>query len=192
MSAARLRIAAVVIAALVGCSLKKGAPASASADAAPPAGSAQIDALAAAEAELAANAAELRSLGVALAVGPRAADDEVGGSKDDSKRAAEMDRPEPETPAAEPITTPSEPSKPTTPSPEPRPTSVEPADKRKASESTPCQRICALATVACDLSKRICQLADDHEGDARYEDACWNAERQCDEASDACSDCTAC
>lgn len=192
MSAARLRIAAMVFVALAGCAMKKRAPASARADAMPAQGTAQLDALASAQAELAANAAELQSLGVVLAVGPRVADDEVDESRDDSKRAMEMDRPEPEAPAGEPITTPAEPTKPTAPPPEPKPTSVRPADNGKASESTPCRRICALATVACDLSKRICDLADDHEGDARYEDACWNAERQCDEASDACSDCTAC
>lgn len=195
MSAARLRIAAMVFVALVGCAMKKRAPATA--EAMPPQGAAQLDALASAQAELAANAAELQSLGVVLAVGPRAANDELGSaSKREENRRDEKDDAEPEVPAAEPDPGPAQPSKPVTTTPtrpaEPKPTSVKPADSRKASESTPCQRICALATVACDLSKRICELADDHEGDARYEDACWNAERQCDEASDACSDCTAC
>jgi hypothetical protein len=52
-----------------------------------------------------------------------------------------------------------------------------------------CGRICGLAGVACELSDRICSLAARHTGDARYEDACWNAKLQCETATDACDNC---
>jgi hypothetical protein len=65
-------------------------------------------------------------------------------------------------------------------------------DESEPGSESSCKKICTLAGVACDLSKRICQLADEHEGDARYEDACWNAGQQCEDASDACTECSAC
>ena len=60
-------------------------------------------------------------------------------------------------------------------------------------ESTPeeerCDRICSIAEATCDLSEQICELADAHEGEARYTQACDRAGTQCTDAGDACSAC---
>jgi outer membrane biosynthesis protein TonB len=203
-ASSRTCTALLVIVAAFGCAAKRAA--SPPADAAPATASAQVDALTEAEAELAANAAELNALGVKIAWGRRDKGDssEPGRATEPS---VEPETPTPEIPKADPI----EPRRPGTkkptknerpdsvkpkpePKPEPKPgaTTRDEDDALASTDNTPCQRICTLASVACDLSKRICQLADDHQGDARYEDACWNAERQCEDASDACSDCTSC
>lgn len=174
----------IVLTAVLGC-MHRGAAPTVAADAPPPVGSAEVDALTEAEAELAANAAELNALGVRIAWGPRDAEvDPIANAAPPvtAPETPEIEPDEPDTPAP-----PTNPSKPTIVTPEPKPG---PRDDPKS--STPCQRICTLASVACDLSKRICQLAENHQGDARYEDACWNAGRQCEDASDACSDCAAC
>jgi len=54
-----------------------------------------------------------------------------------------------------------------------------------------CQRIRDLATNICTLRDQICELADAHDDDRRYESACERASLDCDratEASDGCSD----
>jgi len=182
-----IRIAMLVLVAALGCRHKR-AGATTDVDAAPPSGSTLVDALGEAEAELAANAAALNALGVQIAWGRR---DKLD-SDDETGRTTAV-------PSEGPTADPGEPSKrmPATNSKKPTIVRSESEPKRdgdnlKRSESTPCQRICTLAGVACDLSKRICQLADDHQGDARYANACWNAGQQCEDASDACTDCTAC
>lgn len=80
-----------------------------------------------------------------------------------------------------PTTTPPEPIQPNQPS--------QPTGEPQSVSAEACGRICSLADLSCDLSGRICGLAARHVGDARYEDSCWNAERQCEAATDACSDC---
>ncbi len=158
---------------------------------------ARFDELAAAQAELARNAIELDAVGVVVVARAKGtAAQEPGPSKDDIAPGAddELGRgrrerstkvpADPAPRATNPKRAPASPEPPAVPGTSPDPAS---------SSNTTYQRICALAEIACDLSGRICTLSEDHVGEARYEDACWNAEQQCEQASDACSDCgTAC
>lgn len=144
------------------------------------------DALAAAEAELSGNADALRALGVVVVPtekGKRTRDD--GDAKTEESSVAAPD--------AEPVEDEATPRKPAPISP-PSGDAPPPPPPKATTMATPdaCGRICALAGVACDLSQRICTLAEQHDGDARYEDLCWNAQRQCEAASDACADCSTC
>ena len=52
-----------------------------------------------------------------------------------------------------------------------------------------CKRICALQTSICDLSERMCSLADEHGDEPEYADACSRATDRCEQASRACSSC---
>lgn len=54
-----------------------------------------------------------------------------------------------------------------------------------------CERVCELATTTCDLRERVCGLAEDHEDDSRYDEACRRAEDQCDAAMRHCQSCAA-
>jgi hypothetical protein len=169
-------VALVVLAS--GC--RKSAPPSSPGAATMASGTA--DELAAVQAELAGNAQELQALGVVVGVSKKSAEvgklDDGGTSNTDPSVAA----PGAEHDGEDVPNTPS-PNNPPPPAP-PKPTTMASVDA--------CGRICALAGAACDLSQRICTLAEQHDGDARYEDLCWNAERQCEAASDACADCSTC
>lgn len=185
MTAARRRCATLLLVVVAaGCAArgKASAPDSVA--------SGRLDDLATAEAELARNAADLQALGIVVAQrGPRPQGEPGRTDADDReknlKKTEPGSPPEPDAQAPEPIT-PEPGGEPT------RPTGGGEELRAVDSAQTPCQRICTLAGVACDLSQRICTLAAQHEGNARYEDVCWNAERQCEQASDACSDCSAC
>jgi hypothetical protein len=63
--------------------------------------------------------------------------------------------------------------------------------KRGVREQTPdrCEMICDLAAATCDLEAKICALASEHPEDARYQDACERANRDCDIAQEACLEC---
>ena len=61
--------------------------------------------------------------------------------------------------------------------------------EEKRAQKDRCERICDLAETTCDLSARICALADEHVDDVRYEEACDRAKVQCEIASEACDDC---
>jgi hypothetical protein len=52
-----------------------------------------------------------------------------------------------------------------------------------------CQPLCELAATSCDLQTRVCELADEHEGEPRYEEACVRAQDQCRVATEACTAC---
>lgn len=52
-----------------------------------------------------------------------------------------------------------------------------------------CSRICDLAASSCQLAQQICELAAGHVGQARYDNACRNAQAQCELASEACRGC---
>jgi hypothetical protein len=54
-----------------------------------------------------------------------------------------------------------------------------------------CERVCELAVTTCDLSQRVCGLAEDHADDSRYDEACRRAEDQCDAATRHCQSCAA-
>lgn len=208
-----LRGPSALLLVLVVGACEKGAPAKATS-----APGATLDDLASIEAELARNAAELGSLGVVIA---QRAEREPGLGDSDSgdvtKRADNVKKPSGEPDAAEggdgpPEPTPDPGTAPPSitdnhrPKPPTKPSSITPPPTTPgsttpssppddaAAESTSaeaCGRICSLADVSCDLSDRICVLAARHTGDARYEDACWNAQRQCEAATDACGDCDA-
>lgn len=190
MTAARIvcRVALVLVASTPACALKKAAPGAADTGSASPG---DVDPeLAEAQRQLAANAAELDALGLGNrslkqpskpSTEPETRDEDgrPGGKATDSTRPG-GDTPPPTKPSA------------TQPKPEPKPTDDDAGADPATNANSTCERVCALAEVACDLSKRICTLADQHQGDARYEEVCWSAEQQCDQASDFCSDCTTC
>ena len=52
-----------------------------------------------------------------------------------------------------------------------------------------CEMICDLAGMTCELEAKICRLAADHPGEARYENACARATADCDVAEAACREC---
>ncbi|HWB74300.1 MAG TPA: hypothetical protein VG755_05080 [Nannocystaceae bacterium] len=54
-----------------------------------------------------------------------------------------------------------------------------------------CERVCELAITTCDLRERVCGLAEDHDDDSRYDEACRRAEDQCDAAMRHCQSCAA-
>lgn len=63
--------------------------------------------------------------------------------------------------------------------------------KRSSREQAPdrCEMICDLAAATCDLEAKICALASEHPEDARYQNACERANRDCDLAQEACLEC---
>lgn len=64
------------------------------------------------------------------------------------------------------------------------------AAKQKPDEGgDACGPICGPAEAICDLSVRICGLADEHEEEERYLDACERAEKDCARAAEACEEC---
>jgi hypothetical protein len=160
------------------------------------------DELAAVEAELAGNAQELQALGVVVAQKGSQTGNQLGGQTDKEAEEQRRERDDGSTKNTEPSAAPEpeldrdeeRPSKP--PADSPSPNAEPPAPPKPTTTTTSsidaCGRICALAGAACDLSQRICTLAEQHDGDARYEDLCWNAQRQCEAASDACADCSTC
>jgi hypothetical protein len=52
-----------------------------------------------------------------------------------------------------------------------------------------CAPICGPADAICDLSARICGLAEEHEEESRYVEACERAEADCERAAEACEEC---
>jgi len=81
---------------------------------------------------------------------------------------------------------------PATPEPAPEPDDDEEPAKPKpepVTAATRCDAVCQLADTACELRTQICDLAQDHVGESRYEAACWRATDQCTRASTACEEC---
>ena len=147
----------VGVIALAGACKKSASPGSTAPDTSTTAGADDVDPLADPERALQENRARLRALGVPLA----ASEDEL---RQPSQAEPERD--------GEPHTT----DKPKT-----KPTGNEPG----ASASS-CTEICELASTACDLQTQICRLAEEHAGESRDENACWQATDQCTRGSDAC------
>ncbi|MBV1862692.1 MAG: hypothetical protein KUG77_29995 [Nannocystaceae bacterium] len=67
------------------------------------------------------------------------------------------------------------------------PSTASPAKKRDL--VTRCERICSLKGAICDVSERICGLAESHEGEEKYIEACTRSESRCEQATTACSTC---
>jgi len=63
-----------------------------------------------------------------------------------------------------------------------------PADESK-DKAGRCERICKLRDAICDVSERICGLAETHEDDSKYSEACTRSESRCEQATTACSTC---
>lgn len=66
---------------------------------------------------------------------------------------------------------------------------VEPSPKT-AQPASRCERICDLRVAICDVSERICALAEEHQDETKYTDACARAEARCEQAAEACDDCS--
>jgi hypothetical protein len=56
-------------------------------------------------------------------------------------------------------------------------------------EPDACAPICGPAQAICELRESICRLADEHDDETRYEEACERATDDCDRAAEACEDC---
>jgi hypothetical protein len=145
-------------------------------------GGAQDD-LDAVAAELANNAAALAALGVASRPDP--------GAVEKKRQDVDLDAAKPEPQPRDAGERPVRPENPAPPADESLGGSTSKSTTAAGAVDT-CGRVCSLAGAACDLSQRICTLAEQHDGDARYEDLCWNAKAQCEDASDACADCGTC
>ncbi len=52
-----------------------------------------------------------------------------------------------------------------------------------------CEQICTVADAICELGSRVCDLAQQHDGDERYATACLRAEQDCSEGELACQSC---
>lgn len=52
-----------------------------------------------------------------------------------------------------------------------------------------CEDVCSLATSICGVKEKLCNLAEDHPGDADYQGLCREAKQECREAQDACVAC---
>ncbi len=63
------------------------------------------------------------------------------------------------------------------------------AERRSAKDRGHCNRVCDLAEATCDLEVQICEMAERHPDEPRYEQACLRAEQQCVAASRACLRC---
>lgn len=159
------RVALGVAVALAGA-CKKNEGTSPPADTAAPAGAASVDALGDREQALAANAEQLRALGVELG----------GADRRTGEPERELEAEEESKPDRDHATS-------------PKPMGEPPSATTETKTATRCTELCALASTACDLRAQICELAEDHVGEPRYEDACWRATDQCDRASTACDDC---
>jgi len=158
-----LRAIVVGAIALAGACKKSASPGSAAPDTSTAAGAGDVDPLADPERALQENRARLQALGVPLADG-----------KD------KLDARPPE----------AEPELDTKPDTSVAPQTERPANEPSASASS-CTEICGLASTACDLQTQICRLAEEHVGESRYENACWQASDQCTRGSDACDTCRA-
>lgn len=61
--------------------------------------------------------------------------------------------------------------------------------KKKTSNASRCARISDLQEAICDVAGRICGLAESHDGEAEYADACGRAESRCEVATEAHQTC---
>lgn len=52
-----------------------------------------------------------------------------------------------------------------------------------------CEKVCSLATSICGVQEKLCNIADDHPGEAEYQDLCREAKKECRETQDACIRC---
>ena len=74
--------------------------------------------------------------------------------------------------------------------PEPKRTPTKQTKSGDVDEVAPaCRSLCDLAATSCDLQTRVCELADEHEGEPRYGEACLRAQDQCRVATEACAAC---
>ncbi len=71
----------------------------------------------------------------------------------------------------------------TMPSPEPTPAATNAVSR--------CERVAMLAEQICQLRDRMCALADEHDGEERYSNACARAGQTCEEAEQASDGCDA-
>ncbi|MEM6292632.1 MAG: hypothetical protein AAGA54_15275 [Myxococcota bacterium] len=173
---------------------------------------APLDDLAAIESELDVNASRLESQGIrvaqatAPAVEPRPPELKLDddGDGDDAEDAVAEESGRDYAGAVAPVPPPSAPADETTISSaeserieadEAAPRSRQREKKRSSrrrerrSATSRCDRICDLAESTCELSDRICALANEHVDDVRYAEACTRAEAQCEAAAEACSAC---
>ncbi|GEM_PF-3322749 len=58
-----------------------------------------------------------------------------------------------------------------------------------ADEVNRCASVCGLSDAICDLEVQICTMAEDHDSDLVYADACERAVDDCEVAGDACDRC---
>lgn len=80
-----------------------------------------------------------------------------------------------------------------TSAPQPTTTSTDSDDMVDAGDcegESRCTSVCELSEAICDLEIRICTMANNHEGDPLYVDACERAVEDCELAGDACDTCT--
>lgn len=52
-----------------------------------------------------------------------------------------------------------------------------------------CEKVCSLATSICGVQEKLCNIADDHPGEAEYQNLCREAKKECRETQDACIAC---
>ncbi len=200
MTATRALVVVALVALVSSCSKQKNESATPPADqdfAAESPGDAMAspeggDTLASLEAELAARKAELGARGLSFD------DDGSGGTT--TPPTTPVDR---ETTA---VVTPNEPApKSSPPDDKPKTRRLVKQSKRKgkrtkankdlaakkSADEAPdaCAPICGPADAICDLSARICGLADEHEEEERYANACERAEKDCARAAEACEEC---
>lgn len=81
----------------------------------------------------------------------------------------------------------------------PAPSAAEPEDASTGSTSPDaefaeshdrCASLCMLSEAICELEVRICEMSEDHAGDASYADACERAIDDCGVSGDACNTCS--
>jgi hypothetical protein len=51
------------------------------------------------------------------------------------------------------------------------------------------QDVCSLATSICGVKEKLCNIADEHPGDADYQELCRKAKQECQQAQEACVGC---
>jgi hypothetical protein len=59
----------------------------------------------------------------------------------------------------------------------------------KTGDAGRCERISELKTAICDVAERICGLAEDHEDEPKYAEACTRAGDRCEQATEASDSC---
>lgn len=68
---------------------------------------------------------------------------------------------------------------------DPSPELGEPADAM-GTDTTKCERLCAIKGSICELSASICELAGEHPDEPRYAESCSSARAHCERAASIC------